>query len=67
MDKKDYKKHLLTRKHFILMNPNELYPENPETPENKITLAALKLLKFFATLRKATYVFDAFPEVKRPS
>ena len=37
MDKKDYKKHLFTRKHFILMNPNELYPENPETPENKIT------------------------------
>jgi hypothetical protein len=36
MDKKDYKKHLLTRKHFSLMNPNELYPENPETHENKI-------------------------------
>ena len=34
MDKKDYNKHLSTRKHFILMNPNELYPENPE---NKAT------------------------------
>ena len=30
-DKKDFKKHLATRKHEILTNPNEINPENPKT------------------------------------
>ena len=32
-DKKDYKKHLDTRKHKILTNPNEINPKNPENPK----------------------------------